>query len=503
MNGEPRDDIVLAVAHLNKTFGSAQVLREVSLELSRGEILGLIGANGAGKSTLVSVLAGVIAPNRGSEITLGGVRVAFHSPHDALAAGIVIDPQEFELIGEQSVAENLSIGALPTRFPGIVDRGRVMRDARELLSRVGLAELDPARPAAQLTSVEARLVSIAKALSRRPRVLILDEPSAALPTDAAERLGPILRGLAADGASIVYVSHRLGEIQEFCDRIIAMRDGQVAGELNREQVTRQALIELIGGQTGDLEPRPLERSESHDETVIQARGLCGTKIRDVDFDVGRGEIVGIGGLFGSGRSELLRLLCGLQQTSGGELEILEGEAPKSVREAATRGVAYLAERRADMVFPTMSVLENCAIASFRQTGRVVVRGSRAREQVRPLLREMHIVGALDADMRTLSGGNQQKVLLARWLLRSPRILLLDEPTAGVDVVARAEIHRLLKELAGRGHTIVLASAEPEELVLLCDRVIVLVDGRVGDELAAPFDANRLIIASYAASPVAS
>jgi ABC-type sugar transport system ATPase subunit len=488
---------LLETDSIGKRYGAVRALDDVSIRVEPGEVVGLIGANGAGKSTLMKVLAGAVRPDSG-QIRLDGEPVSFRTPHDALAAGIVIDPQELNLIVEQSVAENLLLGELPTGAPWVVNFRRARSRARELLDLVGLEDVDPSVPAGSLGPVQARLVSIARALAKEPRLLILDEPSAALPTEIARSLEPIVQRIAASGAGVIYVSHRFGEIERLCGRVIAMRDGKHAGELGPGEVVPGTMIRLVGGRAAEREPEPMVADPTADRTtVIRTRGLAGVRVNGLDLEVRRGEIVGIGGLHGSGRSELLRLIGGSQTQTGGEVEILGGPALGSPAQAIRRGVGFIAEGRSKMIFPDLTVTANATIAILRDLNRVALRPRREAQLAGEVLDRINVVGGGKQPMATLSGGNQQKVCLSRWMLRDVPLLLLDEPTVGIDVGARAEIHGLLRDLAAAGTTILVASAEPEELVILCHRVVVLVEGRINAELTAPFESDNIVAASYA------
>jgi ABC-type sugar transport system ATPase subunit len=488
---------ILAAHGVGKRYDGTTVLDDVSVDLWGGEAVGLIGANGAGKSTLMKVLSGVIESTVG-QVLLDGKPVSFAGPSDALHAGIVIDPQELNLIDEQPVFENLFLGDMPARF-GLLSRGAALEKAKEQLRMVGLDDLDPATPVAELTPVEARLVAISRALALKPRVLILDEPSATLPTETAQLLGPIIQQQAESGAVVVYVSHRFREVEQFCGRVIAMRDGELAGELVGEECKSEAMVDLVAGRASVLEAAPERVPYRGSEVAITTAGLSGDRVEDLDLTVRKGEILGIGGLYGAGRSELLRLLAGLQSPTAGSIDVLGEGAIRSPREAAARSVGYLAERRSAMLFREMGVVPNTTIAFLDRLGRVAVKSRRERELVGEFLPGIGFVGRLDASVATLSGGNQQKVCLARWLMRGVEVLLLDEPTVGIDVRARAEIHKLLKAVADQGTTIVVASAEPEELVLLCQRVIVLAEGRLVGELVAPFQGEEVVAKSYAST----
>lgn len=489
---------IVEVENLEKRFGAVRALDGVSVAIAPGQVVGLIGANGAGKSSLVKAIAGVARPDAGA-IRIDGEAMALNSPREALAAGIALDPQELTLVQTQSIAENLFVGALPTRSLGMVDRPELLRRASELLTKVGLGHRDPRDSAGDLTPVEARLVSIASSLSKSPRILILDEPSAALPVETARRLEPIIRGLAARGNAVIYISHRLHEVREYCDRVIAMRDGRLAGELHGEEITEPRMIELVGGRALTEEPPASTSDEFATDVLVRTRALTGNRVQGFDLDVRAGEVLGIGGLYGSGRSELLRLIGGVQTPTDGSVEVAGAAGPRSCVEARKRGIGYLAEGRRQMLFPAMSVRQNGTMAILDRLNRLVLRAGRERALMSDMASEVSLKGQLDAPVATLSGGNQQKVCLARWLLRDVSILVLDEPTVGIDVHARAEIHRLLRDLAAQGRTIIVASAEPEELALLCDRVVVLAEGRLNRELHAPFDADSVVAASYASA----
>jgi ABC-type sugar transport system ATPase subunit len=486
---------LLRMVDIGKSYGAVPALAAANLSIVAGEVVGLIGANGAGKSTLVHVMAGAIRPDEG-HLEMDGQPIHFARPIDALGAGVALDTQELNLIEQESVAENLAYGDMPARW-GVIDRRGLHARARRLLDRVGLQEIDPRLGAGLLSPVEARLVSIARVLAREPRLLILDEPSAALPTDTAQHLGPLIREAADAGAAIVYVSHRFEEVREFCDRVIAMRDGRVQGQLRGAEISVGRMIEIVGGRPSELDsaPRPAALDTP---VVIRATALTGRRVRGVDLQVHAGEIVGVGGLHGSGRSELLRLLAGAQAPTAGTLEVLDGRPLRSPRDAAQRGVGYLPEGRQLMIFGDLDVTANTTIAVLRAINRLLTKQARERSLVAEVASRVRLVGAPDAPVATLSGGNQQKVCLARWLVGDVPLLVLDEPTLGIDVAARAEVHDLLRELAGAGKTVIVASAEPEELVSLCDRVIVMVEGSIARELRAPFDADTVVAASYAA-----
>jgi ribose transport system ATP-binding protein len=489
--------VLAEITDVDKTYGAVRALRGVSFRLGAGEVVGLIGANGAGKSTLVKVLAGVVSADRGSVEIAGSV---VRTRRAALDQRVAVVPQELQLVGNESVAHNVFLGRLPRRA-GLIDERRLMRDCAAMLERVGLAGIDPRRPAGELTPVQQRLLSIAQGLSMVPSILILDEPTAALPADTALLMGPTIEGITKTGAGVVYISHRLKEVEHLTDRVVAMRDGQVTGELVGDERTVANMVDLVGGRAvidrgaSDEERRA---AGERDAVVLRATGLYGKRIRDVDLTLNAGELVGIGGLYGSGRSELLRLLGGHQRPTAGTVEVLGKRGVRSPRAAAKLGIGYVAEERRRMIFPTMDLVANTTIASLDALSRRGIGTNRKLERSAfdEMARRTGLVGGAESAIKTLSGGNQQKVCVSRWLVRKPRVLLLDEPTVGVDVHARGELHNLLRSLAAEGTAVLVACAEPEELVGLCDRVLILVEGELVNELTAPFAAEAVVAASY-------
>jgi ribose transport system ATP-binding protein len=498
---------LLRAGGLSKRFGAVRALDDVDFEIAAGEIVGLVGANGAGKSTLMRVIGGVTRPDAG-ELEIGGEPLSLASPRDASKAGLALVPQEssMNLVPGQSVADNIFLGR-PLGRGGFMRDRRLKAESRKLLAVVGLdGAVTPEATVSSLTPIQQRLVSIAQALSVDPRVLILDEPTAALPTETARGLQPVVRNLAASGTAVIYISHRLQEICDLSDRVVAMREGRIAGALPRQEVTIDKLVQLIGGR--DLEQQPVQEASEIEQragaVVVRVSGMGGRRVQGVDLEVRAGEIVGIGGLQGSGRSELMRLLAGVQPISEGEVEIDGGRRCRSPHDAAERGVGYLPESRAQMIFPKMTLQRNLTVTVLPQLSRLFVNRRAERERSKELIERLAIKGTPGTPIQGLSGGNQQKAFLGRWLLHDAKILLLDEPTVGVDVHARAEIHRILRGLADeQGTAIVVASSEPEELVLLCDRVAIMVEGQVRRELRAPFDADTVVALSYAREPLAA
>jgi ribose transport system ATP-binding protein len=477
----------LEVRAIQKSFGANCVLRGLDLALAPGEIHALIGGNGAGKSTLSKILSGLETRDAGT-LQLDGQPYAPASRQAAQAAGVVMVLQELSVLPTLSVGENLFLHALPSRG-GVIDRPRLRATARAALDRVGLAELDPDTSAAILGVGHQQLIEIAAGLAQECRVLILDEPTAALTGAEIETLFALLRGLRAKGASLLYISHRLDEIGALADRVSVLRDGQLVATLPAGETSREQLIALMAGPTASAEAVAPAPARPRGEIALRLAGLhAGPAVRNISFDLHAGEIVGLGGLVGAGRTELLRALFGADPATGGSLFLGPESAPyfpRSTAVAVTAGFAFVPEdRKHHGLFGPLSVRLNATIA--RLPLRKFLPGwldQRAEaDDAATLLRELQVRYA-DADqpMAELSGGNQQKVVIGRWLRREVRIWLLDEPTRGVDVTARRAIYALLRQRAAAGAAILVASSDFEELSSLCDRVIVLSRGEVAGE----------------------
>jgi D-xylose transport system ATP-binding protein len=493
----------LALRGITKNFPGVRALDDVSLELGHGEILALCGENGAGKSTLIKVLCGCFPTGsfRG-EIRLEGRPVHFRGIRAAEAHGIALIAQELALVPELSVAENLMLGREPTRF-GLVRREAVRVEALRALGRVGL-DLDPARPVRTLGIAQQQLVEIARALAKQAAILVLDEPTAALSGGDARRLLDLLTDLRGRGVSAIYVSHRLDEVFAIADRITVLRDGRtVATGPAREMPRERVIAHMVGRDVNDYYPRP-RRGEGG--VLLEVRGWAladpagrrdGGPGRDVlegvGFEVRAGEVLGLAGLMGAGRTALVTSLVGAARSAvRGTLRLADGPARgpfRSPAEALAAGVALLSEDRQRFgLVPAASVEDNLTLATLSRFARrgLLETGERARA-ARAQVETLRIrTPDLGTPVDRLSGGNQQKVVLGRWLLAEPRVLLLDEPTRGIDVGARAEIYRLIGELTARGLAVVLVSSDLPELLGLSHRVVVLNRGRI----AATLDGER-------------
>ncbi|NUL45303.1 sugar ABC transporter ATP-binding protein [Cellulosimicrobium funkei] len=491
--------LALRATGISKHFDGVAALTEARLEVRPGEIHALLGENGAGKSTLIKVLTGVHQPDAGS-IESAGQPARFAGVRDAHHAGVVALYQETSIIPTISVGENILLGERTPASSGLVRWSELRREARRQLDRLNQGRIPLRRLAGRLSPVQQTMVSVARALAADARVLILDEPTAALTDTEIKDLFAVLRGLRADGVGIVYVSHRLEEVFELCDRVTIMRNGQTIVTRDVAEMTIDEVIStMVGRPAEDLYP---ERGTATDRVVLRVEQLCGTKVQGMSFSAHAGEVLGIGGLAGSGRSELMRLLAGDQRRTGGTLSV-DGEpvgGTSGVGRALDRGIALVPEeRRSQGVSLGASIQDNIAGANLHRvsTGGWVS-SRRVTELARRGMEDLRIKArGPRQQVGLLSGGNQQKVVLAKMLSRSPKVLLLDEPTRGIDVGTKAEIYRLIRRLAAEGTTIIAVSSELPELIGLSDRILILHEGRVSGEVpAAGADEETLLTYCY-------
>jgi ribose transport system ATP-binding protein len=484
---------VLTASGISKSFGGVDALREVGLELKAGEIHALMGENGAGKSTLMKILSGVHTDYEGT-VRVDGETVRFGSVRDAEAAGIAIIHQELNLVPELSVSDNIFLGRERLIAGLIVDRKASTRAARELLQRLGI-DLDPEARIASLRVGEQQLVEIAKALSLDARILIMDEPTSALSPAECRRLFGIIRQLAADGVAIVYISHRIDEVMHLADRVTVFRDGRhvLTGEMS--DLTEDTIIAAMVGRS--LLDAVHDERDADDRIVMAVRNLSlsvpqrhGWRqvLEGVSFDLHAGEILGIGGLLGSGRTEILETIFGSAEgQSGGEIR-LDGQAVdiRSPRDARRLGIALVTEdRKSQGLHLQASITDNIALPLVGALARFGIRSFAGEAKIAEHAVETLGVrcSGIEQPAGTLSGGNQQKVVIGKWLATRPRVLLLDEPTRGIDVGAKREIYDLVFRLAREGIAIVVISSELPELLLLADRILVMSEGRQSGTLA--------------------
>jgi ABC-type sugar transport system ATPase subunit len=477
-----------------KSFPGVRALDGVDLSLAAGSVHALIGKNGAGKSTLIKIVSGVYSPDAGT-ITMDGDRRRFSSPGSAIDAGIVVVHQELSLVPGMSVAENIFLGRWPIKG-GRLDWSRMRTDAETLL-----APLDPTinvdLVASELGIAQQQIVEIAKALSRSPRVLILDEPTSALSETDADRLMKIVRDLARRGVGIVYISHRLGEVEAVADHLTVLRDGRTVAVGSMKNIDRKGMVALMLGE--ELAHTPPAAPSVQKEVALSVRGLRRDGVlKDISFDLHKGEILGIAGLVGAGRSELVRAIFGADPIDGGVIEV----AGKAVRKPTPRrmrqlGVAFLPEdRRRQSLVLNRSLRENLVLAVLNRLRRALFLNKAAeRSLVEKMIADLHIAAASsEVAVRTLSGGNQQKIVMGKWLAIEPRVLILDEPSRGIDVQAKAQIFRILEDLAASGMAIIFISSELEEVLLISHRVLTLARGRiVSDKPARDTDMGEIML----------
>ncbi len=495
---------ILEYDRIEKSFFGVRALRGVSFALEAGHILGLVGENGAGKSTLMNILGGVI-PFDAGRMRLGGEEYSPRNPAEARERGVAFIHQELNLFPNLSVAENIFIADFPKRRVAgvpLINRREMKARTRSLLESLDL-DVAPETLVEDLSPGERQMVEIAKALARRAaRIFILDEPTTSLTARETGRLFALLEKLRAQGASMIYISHNLGDVLRLCDDIVVLRDGEVVGAGRKSEFTEERMIALMVGRTLDqlFPERPARVAAASPETALEVSGLSRPGvIEDVSFHLRKGEILGVAGLMGAGRTELARALFGLEPAERGEILINGKPAPPTARGRIESGLAFLTEdRRAEGLMMEAGVAENIALAALPSFARRVTglldqaeiesAASRAAQSVR-----LRGVTDMRQAVKTLSGGNQQKVALARWLLAKPSVFILDEPTRGVDVGAKSEIYRIIDGLASRGVAVLLISSEIEELIGLCDRILVMAGGRITDCVERDrFDRERIL-----------
>ncbi len=494
--------LLLEMRGISKRFGGTQALDQVDFSLDRGEVVGLLGENGAGKSTLIKILAGVHRMDQGA-IFIDGKPVTLQTPQDAQRLGIAVIYQELNLTPNQTVAENVFLHH-PQRVNGIlgkigiIDHRRRERETAALLSQLGITGLDLRRKVGELSVAFQQLTEIAKALALEARLIVMDEPTSALPDEEVEHLFEIIRRLRERGLGVVFVSHRLNEVRAICDRIVVLRDGKNAGALPVNEASDDRIIAMMVGRSIDnLYPK---RPATPGDVVLEVQGLTRRGIiEDISFHLRAGEVVGLAGLVGSGRTEVARAIFGADRIDKGTIR-LNGTPVRirSPQDARNLGIGYVPEdRKVQGLVPGMTVRDNVTLAVLRQLARAghVVDRSVLEGVARRYVHELHLrPPRTDLPVGSLSGGNQQKVVLAKWLAVDLKVLLLDEPTRGIDVGAKAEIHGLIDELAHRGMAILLISSELPEVLAMSDRILVMSEGRLVGELSREEATQERILA---------
>ncbi len=475
---------LLEVRNVTKRFAGVCALNNVSLTIGRGEVHAVIGENGAGKSTLMKILAGVQPPDSG-EILLDGKAVAIDSVHTALDLGISLIHQELNLADNLEVGANIFLGREPKKM-GLIDFASIRRESQKFLDMVALDE-SPTTLVSRLTIGHQQKVEIAKALSVNARILIMDEPTSSLSQHEAEQLFQVIHQLRDQGVSVIYISHRLGEVKELADRVTVLRDGENAGGLSREEIDHDRMVQLMVGR--DISQFYARQPHSIGKPVLEVKNLRTNAWpgHASTFTVHEGEMLGVAGLVGAGRTEMLRAIFGIDPMLGGEVRV-DGKrlALRSCRDAIDAGISLVPEdRKQQGLILEMGIRNNIGLPSLsrHKRGPAFLNRVRERQDSERMIGELKIKTPSDQQLaQYLSGGNQQKIVLAKWLAMEPRVLLLDEPTRGVDIGAKQEIYRLMEELAERGVAILFVSSEMEEVLSMSDRVVVLHEGRVTGEL---------------------
>ncbi|MGO1774441.1 MAG: sugar ABC transporter ATP-binding protein [Agrococcus casei] len=489
---------LLELTGISKSFPGVKALQGVEFTLNRGEVLVLVGENGAGKSTLMKILSGIYQRDEGT-ILVDGEQVEIPGPSAAQALGISIIHQEMNLMPDLTVAQNIFIGREPS-VAGIIREGALNKQASELLTSLGI-NISAKTRVGDLTVAGQQMVEIAKALSYDSRVLIMDEPTSALTDNEVETLFELIESLREKGTGIVYISHRMEELKRLADRVVVLRDGEYIGQLDRDQIDVPTIIEMMVGRQINSEQRPEAKDFSQAETVLKVTGLS-TKalLRDVGFELKKGEILGFAGLMGAGRTETARAVIGADSRTSGEIEVHGKRVRISQPADAVRsGIGYLSEDRKGVgLLLDQNVWQNTALASldkFNVGG--MMNDAKAKQVAEAYVKDLRTkTPSVNQPVKLLSGGNQQKVVLAKWLVRDTDILIVDEPTRGIDVGAKEEIYRLLERLASEGKSIIVISSELPELLRIADRIVVMASGRITGELTNE-DASQNRIMDYA------
>jgi ribose transport system ATP-binding protein len=492
-------DGFLVMEGISKRFGGTVALRNVSLKAARGEVHAIVGENGAGKSTLMNVLSGAVTPDSG-RISIDGAAVTMNTPHQANRLGIRAVHQEFSLVPHLSIAENVLMGKMPN-WRGLWVNWRAAHDqAGRILGDLGFTQLDERARVSRLSVSQQQIVEIAKALAEKPGILILDEPSAVLSKEELALLFALIRRLKADDTLVLYISHRLEEVFEIADRITVLRDGERVDTVCRSAVDQNDLIRMmVGRSVEEIYPR---RSTQPGPEILSVEGLGRDgEFRDVGFSLRRGEVVGMFGLVGSGRTQVARSIFGAEPATTGRV-CVDGKPVRlrSPADAVSAGISLVTEdRKRDGLVMSCSIRDNVSMASFPSMRRLIFldRGRQAR-LVQEKVRELAVrCQEVSSPVRTLSGGNQQKVVLAKWLLSRPRVLLLDEPTRGVDIGAKVEIYHLINALAAEGVGVLLISSEMPEVLGMSDRILIMREGRLVGNVRRT-EATEELLLQYAA-----
>ena len=491
-------DTILKLNHISKLYPGVVALDDLNIEFKEGEIHAMVGENGAGKSTMIKTISGAVQPTRGT-IEINNHTYEQMTPTLSRQNGIAVIYQEFTLIPVLSASENIFLGEFIMKGM-VLDRKEMDKKAEELFNRLHV-DIDPSTKVADLTTGYQQIVEIAKAVSKDAKILIMDEPSAPLTTSEVEAMFKIVDTLKTQGVTIIYISHRMEEIFRLSDRVSVLRDGKYITTVNTADTSKSELIKLMVGR--ELSETYPERKNKASETVLSIKKLTGNGVKDVSFDVKRGEVLGLAGLIGAGRTELAQLLFGYEKIISGEI-ILNGKSirPKNCIEAIAAGIALVPEdRKRQGLVLEMSIKENTTMPSMKRISTLaVISSDQEKEMSQSYMDSLRTKApSIEQKKKNLSGGNQQKVVLAKWLAMDPQVLIFDEPTRGIDVGAKQEIYNIMNELADNGKTILMISSDMEELIGMSDRIVVLCKGRVTGLLEKEEVSQELILSKSAGS----
>lgn len=474
---------LLEMKEISKEFPGVKALDKVSIRVNQSEVLALLGENGAGKSTLMKVLAGVHQPNDG-KIYINGSQVTIEGPKHSQSLGISIIYQEFNLIPNMSVAENIFIGREPRKTKGILDRKQIKQETRKWLDRVGLTKISPDTLITDLSVAEQQLVEIAKTLSFNSKIIIMDEPTAALNDEETNKLLTIMKELKQQGMGVIFITHRLEEVLVVADSIAVLRDGKYIGSALVKDVTKDDMVTMmVGRELTELFP---EKNKPSNQVCLEVKNVSVPGILDgINFTLKKGEVLGIAGLMGSGRTELSKAIFGMYSNMTGSVKV-DSKLVNSPRGAIDAGIALVTDdRKQEGLVLSLSVYENLLLPTYRKIFRFGIQQKRKKDEiVNRWVNDLKIkVHDPKVEVRTLSGGNQQKVVLGKWLQMNPKVLILNEPTRGIDVGAKAEIYQIMKRLTKDGISIIMMSSEMPELLGLSNRIMVMNEGRITAELS--------------------
>ncbi len=496
-NGVKKKDVLLEMRGISKSFPGVRALQSVSLSVRAGTVHALMGENGAGKSTLMKCLFGIYAMDEG-EILLEGKRVSFASPHEALENGVAMVHQELNQALKRSVTDNIWLGRYPTRLGVFVSEREMQKRTLNVLDNLGIS-IDPSRIMSTMSVAQRQMAEIAKAVSYDAKIIVLDEPTSSLTESEVAHLFKIIEMLKKRGCGIIYISHKMEEILQISDDITVMRDGANVATAPAKEMTMEKIIRLMVGR--ELHSRFPAKKATPGDIVFEAKGITSRyqNVKNATLSLRRGEIVGLAGLAGAGRSELFENIFGISVRETGKIYLNGHEIQnKSAREAKKNGFAFVTEeRRASGIFGILNITENTTISSLRSFlfGGFLINDRKRAEKTDELISRLSIKTASRAtQIRTLSGGNQQKVIFGRWLLTDPEVLLLDEPTRGIDVGAKYEIYQLIEDLAARGKSILVISSELPELIGICHRIYVMSGGEITGEVEAATATQEQIMA---------